>query len=499
LAGVSIRVKGSSQGTVTDTNGAYSIQARTGEILVLSYIGFLTQEQTIRSARLDVRLKEDVQALEELVVVGYGVQKKKLNTGATIQVKGDDLARMNTTSPLQALQGKTPGVIISSTSGQPGSDMIVVVRGLGTIGKSGPLYIIDGIEGDLSVLNASDIQSIDILKDAASAAIYGAQAANGVVLVTTKQGSKNKGQVTFDAYYGIQRVGRTTNMLNSAEYKTIMDEQALNSGSSTYDWASMGDLADSNWIGQMIKNDAKTQNYSLNVSGGDASSIYSISLNYISQEGIIGGADVSNYERYGFRVNTEHNLYNNVLKVGEHMNFNYIKNNGISVGNQYNNTLRGAFATSPLSPVYSDNNIYDSPYNDTSNSTWYKGDGNPYGSMMTNTNNMNDGQKLATDLYAELKPIKNLTLKSVLGINYSASEYRAYTPLYQLSIYSYNKQHTTTNQSMSKGHTITWTNTAAYDFKINEDHALNALIGMESIRYQGNQPVSVKLEPLITI
>jgi TonB-dependent starch-binding outer membrane protein SusC len=485
LTGVTVKVKGASQGTITDIYGAYSIQARTGETLVFSYIGFITQEVTVSSQRIDVRLKESTTALDELVVVGYGVQKKKLNTGATIQVKGDELARMNTTSPLQALQGKTPGVNISSTSGQPGANMKVVIRGLGTIGSSGPLYIIDGIEGDLSILNASDIQSIDILKDAASAAIYGAQAANGVVLVTTKQGSKGKGHVTFDAYYGLQEVGRTTNMLNATEYKTIMDEQALNSGSSAYDWASMGDLADTNWIGQMIKNDAKTQNYSLNVSGGDAASVYSISLNYTSQEGIIGGASVSNYERYGFRVNSEHNLYNNMLKVGEHMNFNYIKNNGISVGNQYNNTLRGAFATSPLAPVYSDNNIYDSPYNDTSNSTWYKGDGNPYGSMMTNSNNMNDGQKLVTDLYAELKPIKNLTLKSVLGINYYASEYRSYTPLYQFSIYTYNKQHTTTNQSMSKGHTITWTNTAAYDFKINEDNVFNTLIGMEAVRYQG--------------
>ena len=485
LIGVTIKIKGTTQGTVTDVNGGYSIIAKTGETLVFTYIGYISQEMTVNSARINVSLKEDIQALDELVVVGYGVQKKKLNTGATIQVKGEELERMNTTSPLQALQGKTPGVSISSTSGQPGSSMKVVIRGLGTIGNSGPLYIIDGIEGDLSILNASDIQSIDILKDAASAAIYGAQAANGVVLVTTKSGSKNKGQVTFDAYYGIQNPERTTNMLNAEQYKVIMDEQALNSGSGAFDWASMGDLADTDWVGQMLKSDAVTQNYSMNVSGGSSSSIYSISLNYTGQEGIIGGSEVSNYERYGFRVNTEHNLYGNALKVGQHMNFSYIKNNGINVGNQYNNSLRGAFATSPLAPVYSDNNIYDSPYNDTSNSPWYKGDGNPYGSMMTNTNNRNDAQRLAADLYAELVPVKNLKIKSVLGINYYASEYRSYTPLYQLSMYSYNNQHTTTNQSMGKGHTITWTNTAGYDFKLNEDHAFNALIGMESVRYQG--------------
>jgi len=485
LIGVSVMVKGTTQGTITDFNGAFTLQVKAGETLKFSYIGFFSQELKVTGTKMNIRLKEDAQTLDELVVVGYGVQKKKLSTGATVQVKGDELAKMNTTSPLQALQGKTPGVIISSTSGQPGSDMKVVIRGLGSVGNSGPLYIIDGIEGDISILNASDIQSIDILKDAASAAIYGAQAANGVVLVTTKQGKSGKGQVTFDAYFGVQNVDRKANMLNADQYKTIMDEQALNSGSSVFDWASMGNLANTDWVSQMFKDDAKTENYSMNISGGSDASIYSLSLNYTSQEGVVGGKDVSNYERYGFRVNTEHNLYKNVLKVGQHLNFNYIKNTGVSVGNQYNNTLRGAFATSPLAPVYSDNNIYDSPYNDTSNSLWYKGDGNPYGSMMTNTNNESDNQKLMADIYAELEPVKNLKLKSTLGINYYASEYRSFKPLYQFSIYNFNNEHTTTSQNMSKGHTITWTNTAGYDFKIKEDHSFNALMGMEVVRYQG--------------
>lgn len=486
LVGVSVLVKGTTNGTITDLDGKYSINVKSGYTITFSYIGYVSQSLAVAGKSvINVTLNEDQQTLDEVVVVGYGVQKKKLNTGANIQVKGDELAKMNTTSPLQALQGKTPGVSISSTSGQPGSDMKVVIRGLGTVGNSGPLYIIDGIEGDISILNAADIQSIDILKDAASAAIYGAQAANGVILVTTKQGQSGKGQVSFDAYYGLQNVGHKTNMLNAEQYKTIMDEQALNSLSGAYDWSAMGDLADTDWVSQMFKDDAKTENYALNINGGSNASVYALSLSYTSQEGIVGGSDVSNYERYGFRINTEHKLYKDVLKVGQHLNFNYIKSTGISVGNQYNNTLRGAFATSPLSPVYSDNNIYDSPYNDTSNSTWYKGDGNPYGSMMTNTNNKNDSQKLMADIYAELEPIKNLKLRSTFGINYYASEYRSFSPLYQLSVYSYNKQHTTTTQNMSKGHTLTWINTAGYDFKINDDHAFNALIGMEAVRYQG--------------
>ena len=486
LTGASVVEKGTTNGTLVDVDGKFTLSVKENATIEVSYIGFTSKTFAVgQQTVFNVELKEEANVLNEVVAIGYGVQKKKLNTGATLQVKGDEVAKLNTTNPLQALQGQAPGVQISSTSGQPGADMKVTIRGLGTVGNSGPLYIIDGIEGDISVLNAADIQSIDVLKDAASAAIYGAQAANGVILVTTKQGSKGKGQVSFDAYYGVQNVARKAKMLNANEYMAIMNEQALNSGSALFDFDSMGTLANTNWINQMFKDDAKTENYSLNVNGGSEASVYALSLNYTSQEGIVGGKDVSNYERYGFRINTEHKLYKEVLKVGQHLNFNYIKNRGISVGNQYNNTLRGAFTTSPLSPVYSDNNIYDSPYNDTSNSPWYNGDGNPYGLMMTNSNNKSDSQKLMADIYAELEPIKNLKLKSVFGINYYASEYRSFEPFYQFSVYTYNKNNTTTLQNMSKGHTLTWTNTAGYDFTLADDHAINALVGMEATRYQG--------------
>lgn len=487
LIGVSILVKGSNVGTVTDFNGAFTLQAKTGETLSVSYIGYTAQTVKITGANLTIKLSEDARNLEEVMVIGYGVQKKKLNTGATVQVKGDELAKMNTTNPLQALQGKTPGVNISSTSGQPGSDMKVTIRGLGTVGNSGPLYIIDGIEGDITTINASDIQSIDVLKDAASAAIYGSQAANGVILVTTKQGTKGKGQVSFDAYYGVQNVERKIPLLNAQEFKMIMDEQQINSGLSPFNWASKGekDFADTDWMGQMFKKDATTQNYSLGITGGSETSTYALSLSYNSQEGIVGGSAVSNYERYGARLNTQHKLYKDVLVIGQHLNFNYINTVGIAVGNQYGNTLRGAFGTSPLAPIYSNNNIYNSPYNDTSNSKWNNTEGNPYGSMMTNTNNLNSNQKLLADVYAELQPIKNLKIKSTFGINYYASNYHSLNPLFQFSVYSYNKDHESVSQNMSSGNTLTWTNTASYDFKVNEDHAFSALIGTEAVKSQG--------------
>ena len=492
LIGVSVQVKEAGTGSITNIDGQYQVNAEQGQTLVFSYIGYKTQEIKVGvSATINVTMVEDNEVLDEVVVIGYGVQKKKLVTGATAQVKGDNIAKLNTNSPLQAMQGQMPGVSITSTSGQPGESMKVMIRGLGTIGDSSPLYLIDGVGGDISTVNPADIESIDVLKDAASAAIYGAQAANGVVLITTKSGKEGKATVSFDAYYGVQNVARKANLLNAEQYMTIMDEQALNSGSAVYDWSSYksiydanGKVYDTDWIDTMLKDDAKTQSYALGITGGSATSTYAMSLGYLQQEGIVGGEDVSNYERYNFRINSEHKVIKNLLTVGEQVSFIYKKNNGISVGNQYNNTLRGAFATSPLTPVYSDNNIFDSPYNDTSNSDWYNGDGNPYGSMMTNSNNENRTVTFTGNVYAELTPIKNLKLRSVLGTVYNSYEYRSYVPLYQFSVYTKNVENTKVGQSASHGMTLVWTNTAQYDWNLGE-HAFNALVGMEASRYSG--------------
>ena len=457
---------------------------------MFSYIGYQSQEIKVgTSSVINVVLKEDTEMLDEVVVVGYGVQKKKLVTGATVQVKGDEIAKMNTTNPLQAMQGQPPGVSIASTSGQPGADMKVSIRGLGTVGNSAPLYLIDGVGGDISTLNPADIESIDVLKDAASAAIYGSAGANGVVLITTKQGREGKAQISFDAYYGIQNVARKANMLNAKEYMAIMDEQALNSGLSAYDWSQYqsiydanGNVYDTDWVDTMFKDNATTESYTLGVTGGSATSTYALSLGYMSQEGIVGGSDVSNYSRYNFRVNSEHKLFKDILKVGEQVSFVYKMNNGISVGNQYNNTLRGAFGTSPIAPVYSDNNLYDSPYNDTSTSDWNKGDGNPYGLMMMR-HNQNKNVFFSGNAYAELQPIKNLKIRTVFGANYSTKEYRNFNPIYQFGSTSRNTN-TSVTQNMQHVLELTWTNTATYDWKVN-DHAFNALIGMESYQYNG--------------
>jgi len=492
LIGATVQLEGVQGGTITDFEGNFKIEANEGQTLVVSYIGYITKKVKVGGASvLNITLDEDKASLDEVVVIGYGVQKKKLVTGATVQVKGDDIAKLNTTNPLQAMQGQTPGVNIASTSGQPGSNMKVQIRGLGTVGNSEPLYLIDGIGGDISTLNPADIESIDVLKDAASAAIYGAQAANGVVLITTKSGKEGRAEISLDIYRGWQNVARKAEMLNSQEYMTIMNEQQINSGNQPYNFSKFtsiydanGNIYDTDWIDQMFKSNAIKESYSLGISGGSKTSTYAMSLGYMNEEGIVGGSDVSNYERYNFRINSEHKLFDDLLKVGEQVSFIYAKSKGISVGNQYNNSLRGAFATSPLAPVYSANGYYGSPYNATDNSDWYKYDGNPYGQMMTNSNNENKVATFSGNVYAEVTPFKGFKFRTVFGAVYSSSEYRSLKPLYHFSPYVYNDTRTEVSQNTNHGLTMTWTNTAQYDWKIQE-HAFNALLGMEASRYEG--------------
>lgn len=498
IIGASVMEVGSnSNGTITDIDGNFTLSVASGATLSVSYIGYKTV--TVKAQPiLRIELTEDSQLIDEVVVTGYMSEKKASLTGSVAVVKMKDVADIPTGNVLSSLQGRVAGMNITTDGTPGGGNTSTLVRGKSSFRNdaNSPLYVIDGVmtrENISSILSSNDVESIQVLKDAASASIYGAQAANGVVLITTKSGKEGKAQIAFDAYYGVQNVARKADMLNAQEYMTIMDEQAVNSGNAPYDWSSFKSIYDANenvydtdWVDSMFKDNAQTQSYTLGVTGGSKTSTYAMSLGYMSQEGIVGGKDVSNYERYNFRINSEHKIFkdSDLLKVGEQVSFVYKLNNGVSVGNQYNNTLRGAFSTSPLSPIYSDNNIYDSPYNDTSNSDWYNGDGNPYGLMMTNTNNENKNAVFSGNVYAELQPVKNLKLRTVFGAVYGSSEYRSFTPMYQFSIYSYNNTRTSASQNMSHSLGMTWTNTATYDWKV-KDHAFNALIGMEVYQYSG--------------
>lgn len=491
LIGVSAVVKGTAKGGVTDYDGNYTLTGlKQGDVIVFSYIGYLKKEQTYTGQTvMNVKLDSDSKTLEDVVVIGYGTMKKKLVTGATMQIKGDDIQKLNTVNPLSAMQGQTPGVNIVSTSGQPGAAMSVTIRGLGTVGNSQPLYLIDGIAGDITNLNPADIERIDVLKDAASAAIYGAQAANGVILVTTKGGKEGTNRISYDGYVGWQTVGRKFDMLNSREYMKIMDEARLNSGMSPVDWASLnsihdanGNVYDTDWIDNAIDDGALTTSHNISFTGGSKTATYAISGGYTGQDGVIGGSDISYYKRYNFRANSEYKMYDGLITVGEHVSFVWKDSRNMGTGNIYNNNLRSAFSASPIIPVYGP----DGDYNNTAGSDWNVNDGNPYGTMMVNRFNRSKSGTLDANAYMQVEPIKNLKFRTVFGISYNGNEYRSYTPSYSFSPQGGN---TGENVRQNNGHgmSMVWTNTLSYDFTLKGGHDITALVGTEWSSYDGSK------------
>ena len=242
IIGASVVEKGNpGNGAVTDLDGNFALNVKPGATIVITYIGYQKQEIAVgNQSNFNITLKTDDTALDEVVVVGYGVQKKKLVTGATVEIKGENVAKLNTTQVLGALQSQSPGVNIQSVSGQPGDGFKVSIRGAGTNSSTAPVYVIDGVSGgDINSLNPADIERIDVLKDAASCAIYGSSAANGVILITTKQGKLGKVSVSYDGNIGWSNVYRLPQMLNAKQYMDVLDLYRFNNGLSGYDWDSM--------------------------------------------------------------------------------------------------------------------------------------------------------------------------------------------------------------------------------------------------------------------
>lgn len=300
VIGASVVEKGNPKnGAVTDLDGNFTLNVKPGATLVVSYIGYKTQEVAVgNQSNLAITMKADDKTLEDVVVVGYGVQKKKLVTGATVEVKGDDIQKMNTTQVLGALQSKTPGVNIQANSGQPGDGFKISIRGAGTNGSTTPLYIIDGVAGDINNLNPADIDRIDVLKDAASCAIYGSAAANGVVLVTTKQGKQGRIQVSYDGNIGWQNVYRLPQMLTAKQYMEVQDLVRFNSNDTPRDWSKYidadllkayedGSNPGTNWIDAIRNKNAVTTSHSLNITGGSDRSKFSIGTGYQYQDGVL--------------------------------------------------------------------------------------------------------------------------------------------------------------------------------------------------------------------
>lgn len=502
IIGASVVEKGNAgNGTVTDLDGNFVLNVKPGATIVITYIGYQKQEIVVgNQSNFNVTMKTDDKTLEEVVVVGYGVQKKKLVTGSTIEVKGDDIQKMNTTQVLGALQSQTPGVNIQAASGQPGDGFKISIRGAGTNGNTAPLYIIDGVAGDINNLNPADIERIDVLKDAASCAIYGSAAANGVILVTTKQGKQGKIQVSYDANVGWANVYRMPKMLNAKQYMEVMDQVRFNSGESGYDWKSImgedlynsymdGSNEGTNWVEAIRNKNAVTTSHSLNVTGGSDRSTFSMGAGYQYQDGVFGNVVKSDYRRFTFRINSEHVIYRNdkgmdVVKIGENVYYQHKQNQGIQIGGQYSNELSNMLRANPAIPMYNADGSYtkaEDLKNWVDNYNSYSV--NPVYKMLNQQSGHNKSinQNLHATGYLEIQPIKNLVYRGQLNYNQNTWTWRTFLPIFDANRTNADYFRTEDKATNQIGTSWGWstTNTLSYKFDLQKKHNFDILVGTE--------------------
>lgn len=509
LTGVSVAVKGTTTGTITGLDGEFSLSVPTNAVLSVSYIGFVTQDIPVRGQR-DIRvvLKEDTKALEEVVVIGYGVQKKSVVTAAISKVTGDNL---NLTKPSRiedALKGKISGVQITQSSGQPNSDSKIRIRGIGTVNNSDPLYIVDGMQvgGGINYLNPTDIASVEILKDAASAAIYGTRGANGVVLVTTKSGSSGKTTVNYDFSYGWQNPWKKKAVLNAQEYMTIMNEMDVNDGNAprySADYIANYKGKGTDWQDEVFNYDAPVQQHQLSINGGNDKMTYFLSAGYFKQEGIVGGNyGRSNYERFSLRSNSTYTVFEdksrsflNKLKIGSNIAYSRDTSSGIETNSEYGSILGSAIAFSPLVPVYASDEdaaqiLADHPTAVSKNGkvfslppTGYQELANPVAQLNRPNAGKNNSDKIVSSFYAELDVLPGLKFRSSYGIDLAFWGYDGHWYQDYLSSMAHTDRSGVESQ-MNRGFRWQIENYFTYTKTFAEKHNITVVLGQSASKYR---------------
>ena len=507
LPGVNVVVKGTSIGTITDLDGQFSFAVPAKSMLSITYIGYKPLEVAADGSKLmNITLQEDTETLDEVVVVGYGVQKKSVVTAAISRVTAEDL---NNTTPSRiedALKGKVSGVQITQSSGQPGADSKVRIRGVGTVNNSEPLYIVDGmpVDGGINYLNPTDIQSVEILKDAASAAIYGARAANGVILVTTKSGVSGKTNITYDFTYGLQNPWKKRSVLNATEYMTLMNEVAVNDGNAPKylpeQIASAGKGTD--WQDETFNYDAPVQSHQVSVNGGSDKIVYFLSLGYFDQEGIVGGNyGKSNYNRWSLRTNSTYNVFEtkdrsflNKMRVGVNISYARSKSSGIETNSEYGSVLGSALAFDPTVPVYATNPesvlaSYPNAVKDKNGKVYsipaggFQEIANPVGMLNAPTSSTLNEDKFVASFWGELDLYEGLKFKSSYGADLAFWGNDGYTFPYFLATQGKNITQSSVFSNMHRGFTWQVENTLTYTKTFDDKHNLTVLLGQSAKEY----------------
>lgn len=499
IPGGTVEEKGTPNGTVSDFDGNYTIYL-TGEndTLIFSFLGYEDQFVAVNGRKnIDVDLYLAANELTEVVVIGYGRQKKKVVTGAIASVSEEEINSTPILRVEQALQGRTPGVQVTQLSGQPGEEPTVRIRGIGTTGNAKPLYIVDGLAvGGIDYLNPGDIKSIDVLKDAATAAIYGARAANGVVLITTKSGQSGKTNLSYSTYYGIQNVAKKIEMLDADQYKILMNEGASNAGlTEPFDLNEISPH-NTNWQDHLFTKNAPMTNHQISLTGGNDKSTYASSLSYFSQEGIIGG-DKSKFERYTARINTNHAV-SSKFKFGNNLAYTHLETRGIASNASFNGAYSSAINMDPLTPVYvtEDETLAQSPY--ATEPVVRADDGSVYGisqyvgaevvnplALLEIQNGKTRKDQLVGNVFGEFEPIKGLKARSSLGIDLAYLMNDGFRPLFYLNGAQLNTDKTSVTKSIARFFTWQWENTISYEKKIG-DHNFSLLGGTtaQEFRYE---------------
>lgn len=502
LPGTSIFIKGNdSVGTVTDLDGQFTLPVKKGDVLVASFIGFNDVEYIVTdNPVIQIRFDQSSVILDETVVVGYGVQKKSVMSSSVSRVTSDDLDLGNPTTVQNALQGKVSGVSIISNSGQPGSDSKIRIRGVGTTYDSEPLYIIDGMpsENGINHLNPSDIESIEILKDAASAAIYGSRGANGVVLVTTKEGKSGQTTVNYEFTYGIQNPAHEVELLNSEEYQMLMNEMAKNSGKDPF-FTSKSNV-NTDWQKELRNPNAPIQNHKVSVSGGGKSSNYYLSFGYIDQEGIYAKGH-SDYSRYNVRLkynttimDTQERNWLNKLTLGTSAHYS----KSIYTGSTINNSEASGLITSinalpPTEPVYQTDpamleqyalmypNHVLAPDGRAYNIVDMPGITNPLADMQVNNNERRIPQNFGANFNLTLDILPGFTFKTTYGADWVFNSTKKVVPVYELNASNRNASSRVRDAKSESNH-WQWENILSYNQKFGK-HNIGAVLGTSMSSY----------------
>ncbi len=497
LSGASVSIKGSNTSVMTDVNGAFRIQSSsTQPVLVVSYIGYITREIPAElTSPNNIRLSENPSELNSVVVVGYGTRRKSDLTGSVVSIKSEELRAVPVTSLDQAMQGRAAGVQVTQISGKPGAETSIRIRGTSSINAGNePLYVIDGMlinsdGGDVSVggtrgprlsplssINPSDIESIEILKDASATAIYGSRGANGVVLITTRRGKSGKGMITFESYYGVQQVARKLDLLNAAQFADLVNDAKLNANQTPVyvNPPNLGKGTD--WQDEIFRN-APMANYQLSFSGGDDRTKYAISGSYFDQKGIIENSD---FKRYSFRANLERKVTNR-LTLGNTFSYSRINTTGVltNAGQIVPGVVTSAILFNPVLPVF--DSTVAGGY--TKENDRGKILGNPYAEAKEFTSTTILSRVLG-NVYLNYQLHKNLEFRTNFGIDGFASEEGSFGP-------NFLKRTEASEGEATLGTTngMTWLNenTLTYNNTFADKHAVNALAGFTMQKFNNHK------------